>query len=47
MGTTSVVLSKTGAHILVGMAGLGLEIPKLEKGICTFPRKLGLAMGGL
>lgn len=47
VGTTSVVLPRTGARILVGMAGLGLETPKLEKGICAFPRKLGLAMGGL
>lgn len=47
MGTTSAVLPRTGAHILVGMAGLGLETRKLEKGICAFPRKLGLAMGGL
>ena len=47
VGTTLAVLPRTGGSILVGMSGLGLETPKLEKGVCVFPRKLGLVMGSL
>lgn len=45
MGMTLVLLLRMGTCILVGMSGLGLETPKLEKGVCVFPRKLGLVMG--
>lgn len=44
VGTALVVLPRTGTCILVGMAGLGSETPVLVKGVCVFPRKLGLAM---
>lgn len=40
LGMTLVVLPRTGACILVGMSGLELEVLKLEKAVCLFPRKL-------
>lgn len=33
MGVTLAVLQRMGTPILVGMFGLGLETPKLEKGV--------------
>lgn len=40
LGITLAALPRTGACILVGMSGLGLEVLKLEKGVCLFSRKL-------
>lgn len=44
---TLAVLPRTGACILVGMSGLGLEVLKLEKAVCLFPRKLRQDLGPL
>lgn len=45
LGVTLAVLPRTGACILVGMSVLGLEVLKLEKGVCLFPRKLRQDLG--
>lgn len=47
MGMTLAVVRRTGACILVGMSGLGLEMLKLEKAVCLFPRKLRQDLGPL
>lgn len=38
--TILAALPRMRTCILVAMSGLGLEIPKLEKGVCTFPKKI-------